>query len=447
MNLLKLLISILIGALLLPQVWCFSSSHETTKEWHKLAKRVNEIIAGTYAPQSSTVNIISTTNTPSDILDEAMKNIFKIEDISAVLESSSNIRSSDLRIWNVFLIDSLKSFMEIYDKMSPKLFEYHGYYTIVSTSGIINEADKIFELLWSKQIYNCVLLFFDTDTVKAVTFNPFSPQSCNDVKSVEVSKANIFDNKVKDLKDCPVNVHAPDWAPFIYLKNGTIKGRDYEFIKALSKIMNFKLNLTVLAELASWGMLYDNGTATGAIKNLFDSKADILIGDYYLRSVRVKYMDASAEYFNADIVFVIPPGRDLVSIEKLLQPFSRPVWIVLTLTILTFFLAAFIANKLSKNILQMETVACCFYILSVLFAVSLRRQPKRSVARMLFILIVMFCIVKQAIYQGLLFKFLQTETKLRDVQSIDEMTERKYNFYIYDSMYEQIQSDKRIMDR
>lgn len=220
-------------------------------------------------------------------------------------------------------------------------------------------------------------------------------------------------------------------------------------MKVLSEVLNFKLNFTILTELAAWGMVFDNGTSTGAIKNLLDFKADIIIGDYYLRSARIKYMDASASYFTADIVFIIPPGRTLVSIEKLLQPFSRTVWILLSASLLFALLMTFgLSHKSWRKLNNGNKMFDLYFkMLSVLLGVSLPRLPRKLANRLLLISFTISCISLQAIYQGLLFKFLQTESKLREVQSIDEMVDNDFDVYSYDSMLEVIQSESRITER
>lgn len=428
--------------------FALSMSFYLTEENTRLSETVMEVITSSYAPKTSTINIIFTIESYTDLMDTIVKETSELKESATLLESAEAISDKSLRIWNVILIDSFKGFLSIYEKMSPSLFEFHGFYTIVLTRGCIEEIEEIFELLWIKQIYNVAILFSDESQVRAFTFNPFSPTSCDAVKPVELTNfSNLFDEKLHDLKKCPVKVHAPLWAPFVYLKDGEIRGRDYDVIKALSDVLNFTLNFTVLTEIASWGVMFDNGSATGAMNNLLDHKADIIVGDYYLRPIRKKFMDASNEYYKAEIVFVIPPGRNLVSFEKLLQPFNRTVWVLFITSLISAFLCIYLINRRVNEAFGRRTIDLMFRILSIAFAVSLPRQPRNSFVRLFLMTFIMFCLVKQAVYQGLLFKFLQTESFLKEAQSIDDMIERNYKFYSYDSMYEVIQSESRITQR
>lgn len=332
--------------------------------------------------------------------------------------------------------------------MSPVTFNFHGFFTILWTSRKFRQTKRVFELLWKKQIYNVVVLSVEALKLKAQTFSPISLTSCNNVKPKQVSKySELFEENFNNLKHCAISVHAPDWAPFIFLDNEKVKGRDFDVIEILAKALNFKLNLTVISEIAAWGIIFENGTATGAIKNLLDSKADIIIGDYYLRAVRNKFMDASVEYFNADVVFIIPPGRSLKSIEKLLQPFSYKVWLAIGMALLCGFLFVIVLNKITKGIYKTQLIALCFKALSILLGVSLNRLPRRSFLRILLASFIMLCLVLEAAYQGSLFRFLQEDSKLKELQSINEMIEKNYDFYCYDSMIEIIQGEKKIMER
>lgn len=181
------------------------------------------------------------------------------------------------------------------------------------------------------------------------------------------------------------------------------------------------------------------------MKSLLEHKADIIIGDYYLRPARLKFMDASVEYFNTDVVFIIPPGRYLQSLEKLLQPFSRAVWNAFSILLLFTISASFVIIRYLK--LGRQSFVIFYDIISILFAVSTPRIPKSSVARILLISFVIFCLVKQAAYVGALFKILQTDSKMKEVQSIDEMLDKGYQFYVYDLMYESIQNEEKILER
>jgi Bacterial extracellular solute-binding proteins, family 3 len=411
-----------------------------------LSEKTIDVIKNSYALKSSTINIISDA-IGIDLLDLIVQQID--QKVSVTLEISSNIQQQVFRrSWNIFLIDSPESFKTIYDKISPSSFNFHGHYTIVWLNRKSKQTKGLFELMWMKQIYNVVVLSVEGSKVKAQNFQPFNSESCNDVKPREVFNIQeYFDVKINDLKLCPLNVHAPNWAPFIFLDNGKATGRDFDVVEILAKALNFKPNVTIFIQPASWGMLFENGTATGVIANLLDSSADMIVGDYYLRAVRTKFMDASVEYFNADIVFVIPPGRNLESIEKILQPFNEKLWFALGIATVGGLLYVLILNIWTKGVYKSRLVTLCFNAISIMLAVSLNRLPSRSFLRLIFASFVIVSLILQAAYQGSLYRFLRENSKSKEVQSIDEMIEENYKIYSYDSMLEVIQGEKKIVER
>lgn len=430
----------------------------------KLTTEVLKIIEDVYAPYNSKINFMSGENVdglPSALESTVLEATYKFMNVTILLETPVTIGSPGRRICNIFFVETFQAFVEIFLKLSPELFEYQGFYTIILTNGRFRETDKIFELFWRKQIYKVVIFYCSDKSVKALTFSSFNSKSCFNVMPYEVTNfTNLFRHNM-NLKGCPISVHTPHWAPFTFIENNVSKGRDVDLMKAIARVLNFKLDLKILTDPGAWGIIFDNGkssvqysktlvdifigTATHAMKSLLEHKADIIIGDYYLRPARLKFMDASVEYFNTDVVFIIPPGRHLRSIEKLLQPFSRVVWNTFLIFLLFTIASTFVIIRYLK--LGRQSFVVFFDIFSILFAVSTPRLPKVPAARILMISFVIFCLVKQAAYVGALFKILQTDSSLKEVQSIDEMLDKGYQFYVYDLMYESIHNEGKILER
>ena len=418
-------------------------------EWQE---KVVEIVHAAMASKTSFINIVGTS-------DDFTNKIFSLENMTISLESPSTTTSS----------------LQQKKKLSQVSFNFRGFYSIISTKEITNETLKIFELLLSKQIYNAVILYEFKGHIKAFGFNSFNSTSCDNIEVYEMTNlANLFPEKLNNLRGCPIKVYAPFQPPFVFIENSEPSGRDVDLINSLAKALNFTLNLKILTQQGAWGLIFDNGTATNASKSLLDSEADILISEFYLKPSRLKFSEASKEYFQTDVVFVIPPGRNLLPIEKLLQPFSKTVWLTLLIALLILFIAISIIIWHLKLELSNQNLMIFFRIFSIMFAVSQPSLPKRSSARILTMTLLMFCIVIQASYQGSLYKFLQTESKVQELQTIEEMIKIKgifdeliifiylpnryfifyiisikadFMFFIFDLLLDLVQNDKKIMER
>ena len=421
--------------------FCFEIPNK--EQYRELTDRISRIIVEVYTEKDSTVKIISATEEPNDLKNEIIRQVTGNKEISVLLESPGTKKYPSRSFCNIFLIDSMQSFLRIHEKMSPTQFDFHGFFTIILTKQF-DSNDQIFELMWSKQIYNVVILFIDDNgEIKVLAFDSFESKNCDEKKSVDISNlSNFFPDKLKNLNGCTLKVQASGVKPFVYLVDGKPAGRDFDLTKAIADELNMKLNFTVFLEWGSWGMIYENGTTTAIIKNLLESRTDIIIGDYYLRPSKLKLLDASDEYSRAEVVFVIPPGRNLMSIEKLLQPFDKTVW--MSLTILISVIIVFV-NILAPPWVDNHKIT--FETFSILFAVSLPRLPTRSYIRILMMSFVIFSLVNQAAYQSSLFKFLQTDSKVKEVQSIDEMVEKDFHFYVYETSFDYVKYDPRFENR
>lgn len=228
----------------------------------KLATEILKIIDSVYAPYNAKVNVLSSDNEdklPSELQSTVLEETFKSMNVTILLETRDAISSLGRRFCNIFFIESFQAFVEIYLKLSPEQFEYQGYYTIILTNGRILETDKIFELLWRKQIYNVVIFYVSEKSVKALTFSPFNSKSCFNAMPHEVTNFSTLFHPKMNLKGCPISVHTPHWAPFTFIENNVSKGRDVDLMKAIARALNFKLDLKILTDPGAWGIIFDNG--------------------------------------------------------------------------------------------------------------------------------------------------------------------------------------------
>lgn len=228
----------------------------------KLSTEIMKIIEDVYAPYNARVNFMSGENAdglPSELESTVLEESFKSMDVTILLEKPDNISSLGRRFCNIFFVESFQTFVEIFLKLSPDQFEYQGFYTIILTNGHIRETDKIFDLLWKKQIFNVVIFYVADKSVKALTFSPFNSKSCFQVKPHEVASFSTLFHSKMNLKGCPISVHTPHWAPFTFIENNVSKGRDVDLMRAIARALNFKVDLKILTEPGAWGIIFDNG--------------------------------------------------------------------------------------------------------------------------------------------------------------------------------------------
>lgn len=82
--------------------------------------------------------------------------------------------------------------------------------------------------------------------------------------------------------------------------------------------------------------------------------------------------------------------------------------------------------------------------LIVIFGGSQTKLPTRNFSRFLLMSFLLFCLVQRNVYQGSLYIFLQSDGRHKEVQSIDEMVENGFDFYMYESYTDIIESHPNI---
>ncbi|CRK90889.1 CLUMA_CG004578, isoform A [Clunio marinus] len=285
------------------------------------------------------------------------------------------------------------------------------------------------------------------------SFIPYQKNKCDDVNPKVINKydinlclwtsPDIFPNKLRNFYKCPIVISTYIYPPTIILDNinGTeiITGYDIELLETLGKMMNFTLKIELVTGQTAWGFITANGSSGGVIKKVMDGEADVAIGGYYLTLTRAKFMSFCI-YGNTKIIFVVPPGIPLSAFEKLLKPFSFYSWLALCIT-LFIGLAVIYVTKLQKPHIQQLIIGSsksspymnfCNILLNGLQQFS----PKSSFSRSLLGIFLLFCMLIKTMYQGALFKFLQTDQRHPQVQTIDELIEHKFDFYMYQSFEE-----------
>jgi len=181
-----------------------------------------------------------------------------------------------------------------------------------------------------------------------------------------------------------------------------------------------------------------NGTTTGAFKELVDGRAELIVGDYWLKVNRLNLVDASDPYDHDRVLFAMPLNKKLTSLEKLIRPFSEASW-MLILTALGFgVFAIFVILKFTSQTTQNFVLGRgirnpYMNILIAIFGGSQHILPKRNFSRFLLMMFLLKCLILRTIYQGFLFEILQTNQFHRGPQTIDDIIEHKFDIYIEES--------------
>lgn len=457
--------------------WLAQSSYQSSKHFQiaknysELADSACQIIMHLTSKDVTTTNIISSgdSSNSADFKTELLSRSSQqlLSEVVFRQEVASNIVTINGRRkrFTIFIIQTFDQFSTIAGKITSTQFWFNGFYLIVLTGGKIPEFEQIFKLLWSLQIYNVNIIYEEAmQGVSVTSFIPFSSKICGNTKPVQVDKfhdgkfvnsvENLFPDKMKNLHNCPIRVSTSNGSrPAVFAElspNGTyeLSGRDINLVSTLSKYLNFKIEFTFVGHQ---GFLYENGSAYGPMRSLLDDEADLSVANWLLKLNRLSFVHSTDSYFNEPIIFIIPTGRELTAFEKLVFPFTYPVWILVSACLLIGCLVIHVIShqkKIFQNFVFGSNVKNpVLNLFNAFIGGSQKVLPKRNFARFLLMMFLMYSLVVRTLYQGLFFHLLQSNKKHGKVQSIDEMVKKDFKFYVYSVEADLFQGIEAIQSR
>lgn len=387
--------------------------------------------------------------------------------------ANENSRNS-IKKKNVLFIGQVKSFIKCFEKILTKeKFENQGILVLVffeekseiSEEKLENEKvlQKVFEVMWARRIANVeIVLGHGRETVSVYSFLPFADKNCSKVTPVLIKQykrneilenlENFHSHKFKNLQSCPIRAGVTQNKPYIFKKESkgkiSLSGREIELVKELSRVLNFKADFKYVNES---GALHSNGTATGTFSFLISGKVDMILGNNNLKPNRLKFIENSTPYIASQITFLIPPGQPLTSFERLFSPLRFKVWIC---TLIYFLVGIFVIFLVNRQRAAVKNFVFGFNVknpymnmLNAVFGGSQEVEPRGNFARFLLTMFLVFCLVIRTLYCGSLYRFMQSDIHHSEVESIDEMLEKGFKFYVSTSSLDLYENDPKFQGR
>lgn len=374
--------------------------------------------------------------------------------ISYHIESCDSLRDIKERKFVLLLVD-YASTEYLSKQMTSKRFDYSGYYLLYSLNGIDETVmSKVFESFFNLFIYNLNIVT-ETENVQLTTFYPFTSESCKSTEPVVINEfkngswelLEFYPPKTRNFYKCPLKAAAFIYAPAIMMdgsyksNNYTLRGSDIELLNGFADALNFTVEYIFDPSPGAWGLLKENGEATGAFKKIIDREADLMIGMLSKMYSRSKYISFTSTIVFNPVVVIIPPGAHYNAFEKLFLPFQDAVWIYLLLVfilgcVLVTLLTVNPNNHLKMYIIGREIRMPMLNMIVACVGGSQHVLPVKSAARILLMTFLLFCLIKRTLYTASLFQFLQTENRKPVLSSIEEIMERGFTIYYYPSFDE-----------
>lgn len=378
----------------------------------KLFPAVNEIYVKVFANHSINFAVVSAEKhlEINEISDGILQ---KISRYNTYMLRSTNFANYNVRLNSILLTDSVDHFKMIFDSQTRDKFDFKQHFLVILSNGSLKDSENIFKFFWTKKIINVKVLVEQCDSVLLTTFHPFGVQSCNNVTPIISNRfinnsfvtniAKSFRFELKNLWNCSINGTTYDTPPMVTYKTSKdgrkiLGGSDVKILEAIAKELNFSLQVEIIhEEKDKFGLVYENGTATGPIKMILDGETDVIFGYYLVRVDRLKLMESSIAYDHSQLVFVVPPGHRLTPTQKFLRHFiPGPVCIIFIIFVSLIFVCLFITNNLPVNIrifmFGRDTRIPYLNVVSTILGVADKIISRRNFSRFMWMLFVLQCL-------------------------------------------------------
>lgn len=354
----------------------------------------------------------------------------------------------------LFFAADFTEFELILEFLNPDVFRFQGYYLIVMLKLQETEVLQIFRNLWEKRILNANILApsHPNDEVTLMSYNPFEFGSCGIpvVKKMAYLKQNFeyFPDKTRNLNKCPVKVVTQETGPFVVAKKSKqIDGIEGILLNFLAEKMNFTIELQVVEQK---GVIFPNGSGSGAFDLLKNQKVEIGIGYYWVSQLMFKHFLPTQYFHMSKQRWIVPPGKTFTPIEKFFKPFKHELWdciiLVFVLSFVVIFALKFISPKV-KDFVYGNNQNPILNIINIAFGNAVARTPSRNFARFLMMMFVIYCLIVRTAFGGSLFYFMTTTFRYPIIDTLEEMVDKNFKFYAIDSSRVYLQEHPKIIGR
>lgn len=441
-------------------------SNDNQRKFEVISRGVSEIVREVIAKHENTANLASADSSDSNYFKSILiKNILK-DQVIAIRQTGdpcTSNQSPPRKRSLVVIIEKVAQFESIVKNLSSNCYRFSGLYLIVLLNqDKENNIESIFEMMWRIQIFNVNVVSWVGDRLEVRSFMPFSRISCHDTSPVLINEyrngnflngtLNFFPEKMNNLHGCLVRMAiASNSEPYIMIQqepNGSLQlyGREKRFLDVLEESLNFRLSFTYIGEET-----YDH-MSTGPLRAVLDRHADMSANNWWLKSSRLKFLDATTTYTNDHIVLLVPPGKALTAFEKLLYPFSSGVWMMILMCfamglVIIVPILRFGSGNVKSLVFESKIKYPILNMFSAFIGSPQNALPVKSCARLLLMTFMMYSIVMRTLYQGSYYKFMKESIRHKEIQSLDEIVQKNFKLYVMPGIGDMFNDLRAIKER
>lgn len=208
----------------------------------------------------------------------------------------------------------------------------------------------------------------------------------------------------------------------------------------------FNFNSSFQGPFPIIGTIYNNGSSTGLLSLVHEKKFDVVIGTLSLQLERLKFLSGTSFYMSDSSILTMPPTTTISPFEKLYMPFDVIIWSLIIfmciIGILIITLTRLVSKKLYEFIVGNKVQHPILNMLIAFVGTTQKFLPHGTFSRFLLAKFLIFCLVMRGLYQGKLFDIMHRNIYEKEAKTINELIEKNYYFYTYESLSRRVQGFK-----
>lgn len=322
---------------------------------------------------------------------------------------------------------------------------------------------QLLTLAWSLKLINIIVLSIATDSlqVHVYTHFPFASTDCERIDAnllttytvghgfePTIGSDLLFPDKYRNLHKCPLYIATYPFVPHVIIppdettESGDlmwydkIDGLDGHVLMLLQDYLNFSSKIT---NRRTRGLLLGERNGTDCFGMVLRDEVNMTLGNLGYVNRRLKYTRASTALYSVSVVFAVPPGRHFSALDRLLQPFQPPLWLLIgatcvaaTVVLLLQDTSAISAER--RRLCVGHDTAPLLTAIAVALGCSVLVLPRHNFARFMFVNWTTLALVLRTVYQAGLCYFMQRQLLQPQPATLHELVAANYTIYMEPSV-------------
>ncbi|KAK5644461.1 hypothetical protein RI129_005761 [Pyrocoelia pectoralis] len=325
------------------------------------------------------------------------------------------------------------------DILEMKKRSRNGALVMVVTEHKISTVTAFFMYAWSLR-FKDIIMAQPGNNGGIYAFNPF----LNHTKKFGIRQVEEINKFLTPKNYHGVTIQGTlfDTSPITVNVNGVFLGIDPMIIKTINQCLNVTIDTHVPYDGEHFGYKSKNGTATGAIKELYTKESEIAFNQIFVKDYHTPELTFTNTISDDCVCVIVPKASLIPKWTAIFYAFSNQVWIAIFIIITTAIIGLFIIrkydiNRTAKNI-QNEHVydhswsTVCLDVCQALFNITYRNVfSSKYHNRLILGALFLHALIINTLFQGSLVTVTTSQKRYPDINTMKQLVESNYYISTY----------------